>query len=1325
MSMEEVAQSPACDEETAICPYIGLASFKLEDAKYFFGRDKDARKIVDYVTNLTLTVLVGASGAGKSSILNAAVPKALADIRKGMLIVPFAQWYPGFYAKLCADVSRIVLTKSDSLHPERSGTHAGAVQDGQARSPSSSADSRSQSLEESSTQWVEIARTPVFFVFDQFEQYFINRRAAVQTNIDAAFEQDLAHLVNRRDLQAHVLISIREDALFELNQLRARIPNILDPLLKLDHLDHAAAREAIEGPLRKWREEHVGCAGPTSAAPELIDELIRQVSRTTDGARIEAPYLQLALRRLWEKERREGSSELRLETLKALGDAKGIAKVHFENTMKALPENERRLCTTIFDRMVTPSGMKIALSAADLANLTNENQKQVLSVLEELAGGPSRIIQCVPSPKDDRTFLFEIFHDVLARPIREWIAAERERVQQQEKLEEQKREAEKERARQQEQLERQRREAEEKHARQREEIARQQKQVAREKQLKRRYRKLAIAAGLGFLLASVFAGVATYTYRDAAMQKARAIAMRANAAIDSGDNRLGLLAVLAILPEHKSIWQWLTRPIADEATQVLAKSLYRPLGIMLQGHEKRLWQVAFSPDGKLIATASEDGTVRLWDAQPGGPLKNKSVHEVRSLYHERDRADELSGSAEAPPPVTSVAFAARRPFLATIAYDGKAHLWDTKTGQERAHWQADSESNGHVAAFSPDGETIVTGSFGGKQATVWSWHGHEGTPQHAGSLLDGSGFTHENGITSATFDVTGNLVLTTSWDKTARIWNLATRELMLELPKGSKGFDGHDGPVRSAAFSPDGKLVVTASAEKARIWRIDGPCRTADCETPPDREARGRSALLRTLQGHRMQVMTASFDRSGQRVVTASLDGTVRIWDVSTGDTLQILHGPKVVSGNRASAALSPDGRQVVIAFDHNWAYLWDIDVQAEPLPCLPRQVTSVAASRDDRRIAAAFDGTVSIFDVSRPAASSNDQRIAAAFDDTVRISQRTCAPEPDLKTTEQTAAQVMSVAFGTDSRWMATAAGNLVYLWDIGGNENRQLRSLVRSLEGHEGLVLSVAFDPAGKRLVTASQDKTARIWDLASSTAPIVLTGHQEAVFSAAFSSDGRKVVTGSFDKTLRMWDAESGRELTANPIDAGKPVLAVTFTSDDRYLVTSLLDDSTEARPFRTWSAIWNVQTGRRASERDVDALRLADYLVIYSQDAGILFSKGIPMLPRNRDSIRNVIGSAGGVGVYTVSLDGEVRMWRLPPSEPHRLIRYAHEIAQSELPEQLRSLSPEECRELGLSCAQSTGWAETVYRSFFLPVEGLLQATALIIHRLRLLSYFLLA
>ena len=208
------------------------------------------------------------------------------------------------------------------------------------------------SLERCAELWRRVG-TPVVFIFDQFEQYFIGQDFGANVE-DHEFEADLARIVKRRALGVHVLVSIREDALHEAQRLRARIPNILVRSLKLDYLDEAAAREAINGPLRVWLKEHHENAGPTAASPELTEALIRQVSRNGDGTRIETPYLQLALKRLWEEERRLGSTNLRWETLNALGGASGIAKSHFEDTMKALPEDEQRLCATIFDRMVTP-----------------------------------------------------------------------------------------------------------------------------------------------------------------------------------------------------------------------------------------------------------------------------------------------------------------------------------------------------------------------------------------------------------------------------------------------------------------------------------------------------------------------------------------------------------------------------------------------------------------------------------------------------------------------------------------------------------------------------------------------------------------------------------------------------------------------------------------------------------------------------------------------------------------------------------------------------------------------------------------------------------
>ncbi|MFO1146427.1 MAG: hypothetical protein U1E33_07760, partial [Rhodospirillales bacterium] len=207
------------------------------------------------------------------------------------------------------------------------------------------------SLEELAQAWDRKAQAPLVFVFDQFEQYFTGQDFG-RTCEDEQFEGDLARIVRLRDIGCHVMLSIREDALFELNRLRARIPNILARSLKLDFLDAEAAQEAIEGPLGVWRSERNDSDGPTRASADLITALIGQVSRRGDAARIDTPYLQLALKRLWLEERRQGSPELRRATLEALGGADGIAERHFCDTMQALPDSERRLCANVLERMV-------------------------------------------------------------------------------------------------------------------------------------------------------------------------------------------------------------------------------------------------------------------------------------------------------------------------------------------------------------------------------------------------------------------------------------------------------------------------------------------------------------------------------------------------------------------------------------------------------------------------------------------------------------------------------------------------------------------------------------------------------------------------------------------------------------------------------------------------------------------------------------------------------------------------------------------------------------------------------------------------------------
>ena len=419
-------------------PYRGLAAFEEKHAAYFLGREDDAYLIAANALSASVFILYGASGVGKSSLLGAALPRALKRILSNdpPLVIDVRRWDCGFYPTLLQRAKRegwdaykrFGEKYRRSLNDRRQEEDRLNTAEGSSGTPPleentfrESGEARGRiTLTRLARMWARGVGTPVLFLFDQFEQYFVSKDFGIDAQ-NGTFEADLARIVKRRDLGVHVLISIREDYLFQLNRLRARIPDILAHSLKLNHLDQNSAIKAIELPLGEWLKDHGPNAGPTSATPELVATLIRQVSSPTgDGARIETAFLQLALKRLWEEERRQGSAELRLETLNALGGAPGIVDSHFNNTMRTLPEDEQQLCATIFDRIVTPSGMKIALSAEDIAHLAKKDRERVRSVLNKLANGPPRIINRVLSPRDNKTILFEIFHDVLARPILDW-----------------------------------------------------------------------------------------------------------------------------------------------------------------------------------------------------------------------------------------------------------------------------------------------------------------------------------------------------------------------------------------------------------------------------------------------------------------------------------------------------------------------------------------------------------------------------------------------------------------------------------------------------------------------------------------------------------------------------------------------------------------------------------------------------------------------------------------------------------------------------------------------------------------------------------------
>ena len=298
---------------------------------------------------------------------------------------------------------------------------------------------------------------PILILFDQFEEYFLYHPESRPGN---TFDSEFARAVNREDVDAGFLIAIREDALSKLDRFRARIPSLLGNTLRLQHLGAADAEAAIRKPLDVFNARASEGASPVLIEDELVRSVLAQV-RTgqvslgqsagvgqaqtgEETTRIEAPFLQLVMTRLWEEERKAHSHMLRASTLQRLGGAQQIVASHLDSVMAKLDAVEQEVCSRFFDRLVTPSGSKIACGAADLTKWAGDLASHVPAVLQTLSD--RRLLRGVAgSAEQPQAQRFEIFHDVLAPAVLAWrtrYIEARERAEAERRLEEQRRRAE-------------------------------------------------------------------------------------------------------------------------------------------------------------------------------------------------------------------------------------------------------------------------------------------------------------------------------------------------------------------------------------------------------------------------------------------------------------------------------------------------------------------------------------------------------------------------------------------------------------------------------------------------------------------------------------------------------------------------------------------------------------------------------------------------------------------------------------------------------------------------------------------------------------------
>jgi len=535
---------------------------------------------------------------------------------------------------------------------------------------------------------------------------------------------------------------------------------------------------------------------------------------------------------------------------------------------------------------------------------------------------------------------------------------------------------------------------------------------------------------------------------------------------------------------------------------------------------------------------------------------------------------------------------------------------------------------------------------------------------------------HTDVVSDVVFSPDGKRIATSSWDKTAKVWDATSGQLMLTMI-------GHTDKVSGVVFSPDGKRIATSSQDgTAKVW---------DANT-------GQEML--TLSGHSAGLWAVTFSADGKHIATASKDGTAKVWDGNTGRDLLTLRGHSdFVTG----VAFSPDGKRLATVSGDLTAKVWNT-VNGHVLMTLRGHaiaISGVIFSPDGKRIAtSSYDNTAKVWDavsgrqlltlgdhsgwIDSVAFSPNGQQLATAscsgFGQVWDVTTDNAASGKQLRILRGHSDCVMAAAYSPDGKKLATASHDkTARVWNIVGGE--ELPTLANqsgiacmalspdgrglaigdqdqtpdktttvwdttsgvpllTLRGHSVSVSSAVFSLDGKLLATADCHGTAKEWDAVTGHELLTFRGHSDCITGLAFSHDGRHLATASWDGTAKVWDAAGNEELTLH--GDSQPVHDVVFSPDGRWLATSSRDGT-----VRKWDAVSGKEllNFRAASGFGVvvspDGRRLSAYGLGPTKVWDLI--KGTELTIPSEGSVLGAAFSPDGASLRLATVNPAVALW----------------------------------------------------------------------------------
>ncbi|MBW4595934.1 MAG: hypothetical protein KME46_24285 [Brasilonema angustatum HA4187-MV1] len=1137
------------------CPYRSLSYFTetKEDAEVFYGRSALTQELIQQVTEKhRLIAVLGASGSGKSSMLRAGL---LYQLKLGQEIPGSDRWtYITPFTPKESPVNSLqeafALSLPNLSHPGTTATppptpprsRGGERLPQQMRGGVGTVLQRSEnrSIAHVIGKELKALNTPVILIIDQFEECF--------TMCDDSQRQEffdcLRELIDCTD-NLYIFIGMRSDFRARWREYPEYASKIHKPYINVEHLTREEIEEAITKPA-DW--VGLGIEG------RLKQQLINDVEDYPGSL----PLLQYTLTELWRESINQSDELLSLKTYQDLGGVEGTLQKRADAVYDSLLPTEKTVARRIFLELTQMGETTDVRRRERLGELVNSHHSLELlqQVSEKLADKDARLITKTDEP-DSQDVILDVVHEALIRhwqKLRDWkeeykLGIGIERQIEAEAQEWKKNDKKPGFLRKDDRLavaegylarfgdwqmlngvaEEYIQESQELRNRLvQEEKERQQQKLA----AARRQNRVVTLFSIGLAGVAIFAGYQWYDAhnkaKEAIQQSAIALAQRSSESSLVSNRQIE--ALIAATQSNRQLSSRTLRKdvnLEQTANQQAVVALRQAIYNMqeqnrLEGHSNWVYSVAFSPDGKTIASASADSTIKLWNAATAKEIITLKGH---SRY------------------VSSVAFSPDGKTIASASADKTVKLWYAATGKEITTLKGHSNSV-YSVAFSPDGKTIASAST---DNTVKLWNA---ATEKEITTLKG----HSNSVYSVAFSPDGKTIASASADKTVKLWYAATGKEITTLK-------GHSYDVWGVAFSPDGKTIASASADKTvKLWYA----------------ATGKE--ITTLKGHGNWVRSVAFSPDGKTIASASADKNVKLWNAATGKEIITFNGH---SNYVYSVAFSPDGKTIASASADNTVKLWNAATEKE-ITTLDRYtyyVWGVAFSPDGKTIASASaDNTVKLWNAATEkeittlkghsdlvysvAFSPDGKTIASASaDNTVKLWN--AATGKEIITLKGHRNYVRSVAFSPDGKTIASAsADNTVKLWNAATGKE------ITTLNRHSNSVYSVAFSPDGKTIASASTDNTVKLWNASTGKEIITFNGHSDAVRSVAFSPDGKTIASASADNTVKLWNAATGKEIiTLN--GHSNEVTSVAFSPNGKTIASASADKTVK---------LWDAATGK---------------------------------------------------------------------------------------------------------------------------------------------------